>query len=70
MQIKIRNEKLKMQIEESQEQSRIGINVEQIKEWIKDNTNKMLENRRVREDLEKQIKERDKLEEEMLECGE
>lgn len=30
----------------------------------------MLENRRVREDLEKQIKERDKIEDEMLECGE
>ena len=70
IQIKIRNERLKMQIEENQEENRIGINVEVIKDWIKDNTSKMLENRRVREDLEKQIIERDRIEDEMLECGE
>jgi hypothetical protein len=31
----------------------MGINAEQIRDWIKDNTSKMLDNRKVREDLEK-----------------
>ena len=55
-------------MQEKERESR-GIDIDLIKNWIQTNTDAMLKNQELKEYLEKQEEQRDKIEQEMLEEG-
>jgi len=69
LQKRAQEEKEKRDIMEQKEQEAKGIDIDLIKAWITSNTDAMLKNQELKEYLEKQLAQKDKVETEMLEEG-
>ena len=67
---KVMEERMKRDQEKKEEYESKGIDVERIKTWITENTNRMLDHRELTEQMEQQLEKKEQIEEEMLTEGE
>ena len=66
MQKRIYEERLRREIEKKEEHDKKGIDVDRIKVWITQNTEKMLRYRELQEEMAKHTQERNVIEDEMI----
>lgn len=61
---------MKRELEKKEDYDKKGIDIDRIKDWINENTDRMLRHNELKESLETQIDKKDRIEDEMLQDGE
>lgn len=69
MQKKAYEERMRKEFEKKEEYDKKGIDIDRIKQWITDNTDRMMVHAELKEGMEKHSKEKESLEDEMFSEG-